>query len=125
MCDQGRRRCRPPEGEPRRRHHTERPLVEQRDRPLTNSGEIEACRMRRFERGDLFCALQRARYVVETFEQRRALVLIEVEVNTQPVRVRDLLRLEVDRELVSPGNRALYRIELSFAEHDRRESRLD
>src|SRR4051794_10199471 len=81
--------------------------------------------MRRFERGNLFRALKRSRDVVEAFEQRLPLVRVEVEADTQPARMCDLLRLQVDHELVALRDSALQLSELGFAEHDRREAGLD
>src|SRR5215217_8234804 len=68
-------------------HHPSHPVNEPSFcwSPLTNGGEIEARRVRRFERGDLFRALKRSRDVVEAFEQRLPLVRVEVEPDAQPV----------------------------------------
>ena len=84
------------------------------DRALSNGGEIEARRVRRFERCDLVCALKRSRDVVEALEQRLPLERVELEADAQAVRMRDLLRLQVDAELVSLRDGALHSVELQL-----------
>src|SRR5260221_13152221 len=80
------------------------------DGPRKLSGGCEcvgARRCRLLVGSDGGFARERPRDVVEAVNQRLARVVVKLERDAKAVRVRDLERLEVDRQLVPLGDRGL------------------
>ena len=69
--------------------------------------------MRRFVRGDLAGALQRAGDVVQAVDERLLRVRVELELEREPAGMGDPQLLEVDRQLVRRGERLAQRGDLA------------